>query len=134
VALGELSSSGVVGVGIDVVEVDRFRTVLGRRPGIAARLFSDDERAYATRRRDPSEPLAARFAAKEAVLKAMGAGLWQVPLRGIEVLRGEGGDPTVRLTGRAAELATRLGITSWRLSLAHTSRSAHAVALALREA
>ena len=132
-AFAGVTPGAVVGVGIDVVEVARFRDVLTRRPGIADRVFSDDERSYANRRRDPSEPLAARFAAKEAVLKAMGVGLWQVPLRAVEVVRADGGEPGVRLTGKAEELAARLGITAWRLSLAHTSASAHAVVLALRD-
>ena len=63
------------GIGIDAVEVDRFRTVLRRTPGVADRVFTDGERAAGARRRDPAQRLAARFAAKEAVMKALGVGL-----------------------------------------------------------
>jgi len=120
----------VIGVGIDAVELDRFRAVLFRRPGIVERVFSPAEAAYAMRRRDPTERLAVRFAAKEAVLKAMGAGLWDVPLRCVEVERAGSGVPSVRLTGRAVAWAGERGITGFHLSLTHTSATAHAVALA----
>ena len=78
----------MIGVGIDAVEIDRFRLALRRTPRIAERLFSDAERAYAARRNDPTERLAARFAAKEAVMKAMGVGLWKFNFRDVEVVRG----------------------------------------------
>jgi len=121
----------VIGVGIDAVELDRFRLALARTPRLAERLFSDDERAYAARRRDPTERLAARFAAKEAVMKAMGVGLWAFNFRDVEVVRAPSGAPTVHLTGKAAILAERLGVREWRLSLTHTERTAQAVAIAL---
>jgi holo-[acyl-carrier protein] synthase len=121
----------VIGIGTDVVELDRFRLALRRTPRLPERLFSDDERAYAARRRDPTERLAARFAAKEAVMKAMGVGLWKFPLRDIEVVRHPSGAPAVRLHGRAAALASERGVREWRLSLTHTSRLAQAVAVAL---
>ena len=76
----------MIGVGIDAVEIDRFRLALDRTPRIAERLFSDAERAYTARRRDPTERLAARFAAKEAVMKAMGVGLWKFNFRDVEVV------------------------------------------------
>ena len=65
----------VVGIGVDAVDVVRFRRILARRPGFAARFFTDIERADAGRAPDPTESLAARFAAKEAVMKALGTGL-----------------------------------------------------------
>lgn len=121
---------GVIGVGIDVVELDRFRTVLARRPAIVERVFTAAEQEYAAVRRDPTERLAVRFAAKEAVLKAMGAGLWQVPLRCVEVVRAPSGAPSVHLSGRAVTWAAEHGVSGFHLSLTHTSRTAHAVALA----
>ena len=121
----------VIGVGIDAVEIDRFRLALQRTPRIAERLFSDAERAYAARRRDPTERLAARFAAKEAVMKAMGVGLWKFSCRDVEVVRGPLGAPAVKLEGQAAVLAEELGITGWKLSLTHTDRTAQAIAIAL---
>lgn len=121
----------MIGVGIDAVELDRFRRTLHRTPRIVERLFSDAERAYADRRSDPTERLAARFAAKEATMKAMGVGLWKFAFRDVEVVRAPSGAPSLRLYGRAAELADELGITEWRLSLTHTERTAQAIAIAL---
>ena len=121
----------MIGIGTDVVEVERFRLALRRTPGLAVRLFSDAERAYAARRRDPTERLAARFAAKEAVMKAMGVGLWRFPLRDIEVVRAASGAPSVCLHGGAATLAAERGVTEWRLTLTHTSTLAQAIAVAL---
>ena len=121
----------MLGVGIDAVELDRFRRTLERTPRIVDRLFSEAEQAYARRRHDPTERLAARFAAKEATMKAMGVGLWKFAFRDVEVVRAPSGAPSLRLTGRAAELAGELGIGGWRLSLTHTERTATAVAIAL---
>ena len=71
----------VVGLGSDLVEIPRFRLALERRPKLAERLFSDGERAYADRFREPAPHLAARFGAKEAVMKALGVGLWRFAMR-----------------------------------------------------
>jgi holo-[acyl-carrier protein] synthase len=121
----------VLGIGLDAVEVDRFRRVLERTPGVADRLFTDEERAYAARRRDPTERLAARFAAKEAVMKAMGVGIGAFAWRDVEVGRHESGEPELVLRGRAAQLADERGITGWQLSMTHTDRTASAVVIAL---
>jgi holo-[acyl-carrier protein] synthase len=121
----------VIGIGIDTVEVDRFRRVLQKRPGIADRLFTPAEQAYGRRQRDPSERLAARFAAKEAVMKALGVGLGAFAFRDVEVVKAPSGAPSVALTGRAATLAAERGVTDWRLSLTHSSLVAEAVAVAL---
>ncbi|MBM3674663.1 MAG: holo-[acyl-carrier-protein] synthase [Actinobacteria bacterium] len=123
--------SGVVGLGADLVEVDRFRLALGRRPRIAERLFSDVERVYAARFREPASHLAARFGAKEAVMKALGVGLWKFAMRDVEVGRLPSGQPELVLHGKAAELAAARGVTAWRLTLAHTDTMAMAVAVAL---
>jgi holo-[acyl-carrier protein] synthase len=122
---------GVIGIGTDLVEIERFRLALRRTPRLPERLFSEAERAYAARRRDPTERLAARFAAKEAVMKAMGVGLWRFPLRDIEVVRATSGAPSVRLHGGAARLAAQRGVTEWRLTLTHTATLAQAIAVAL---
>jgi holo-[acyl-carrier protein] synthase len=121
----------VIGIGTDLVELDRFRLALERTPGIVERLFSPAEQAYARARRDPTERFAARFAAKEAVLKALGVGLWAFPLRDIEVVRAESGQPSVVLHGKAATVAASCGVTEWRLTMTHTERVAQAVAVAL---
>jgi holo-[acyl-carrier protein] synthase len=120
----------VVGVGTDLVEIERFRLAVQRRARLPERLFSDDERAYALRHRDPVPRLAARFAAKEAVMKALGVGLGAFKLRDVEVVRRRGGAPMVGLHGKAAVLADERGVTSWHLSLTHSESMAMAVAIA----
>ena len=122
----------MVGLGTDLVEVPRFQLALTRRPTLAERLFSDDEREYAYRFRDPTKSLAARFGAKEAVMKALGVGLWKFAFRDVEVIRLPSGAPTLALYNRALELADERGITAWHLSLTHTDSMAMAVALAVR--
>jgi len=124
-------AAGVVGIGTDLVDLDRFRRVLARTPAIVDRLFTEAEKAYAIRRRDPSEPLAARFAAKEAVLKALGLGLGSVAFREIEVVRADSGAPSLVLHGGAARAAQGLGVGRWMVSLSHTGQMAQAVALAM---
>jgi len=122
---------GVVGIGSDLVEVARFRLALERRPGLAERLFSDAEREYAARFRDPTKSLAARFGAKEAVMKALGVGLWKFAMHDVEVIRRPSGEPTLALYDRAEALAADRGVREWRLTLTHTDTMAMAVALAL---
>jgi holo-[acyl-carrier protein] synthase len=128
---GRTLGGPVLGVGIDLVEVERMRVALSRTPTLAARLFTEGERAVADRRRDPAQALAARFAAKEAVLKALGVGLSAAPLRTIEVVRDPAGEPSVVLHHAAEALATDRGVAAWALSLTHTAVTAGAVALAL---
>jgi holo-[acyl-carrier protein] synthase len=110
----------VRGIGIDAVDVARFRAVLARRPGLAGRLFTEAERSYAYSGQDPGPRLAARFAAKEAVLKALGVGIGATGFRDVEVVRGDDGAPRLSLVGRAAALAAARGIRWWHVSLTHT--------------
>jgi phosphopantetheine--protein transferase-like protein len=123
----------IVGVGLDAVEIARMRAVLDRTPRLAERAFTDDERAYCVAKRDPIERFAVRWAAKEAVLKVLGEGILRVPLRTIEVVRASTGEPSIRVTGRAAERAAARGITSWQVSLTHTEASASAVVIGLHD-
>jgi holo-[acyl-carrier protein] synthase len=114
----------VAGVGIDLLEIDRLERALRRHPRLAERVFTAAERNYAAARARPGRHLAARFAAKEAVVKALG-----VPggfgFREIEVIAGE--PPTVRLSGRAAEAAGERRVD---ISLTHSRGNAAAVAVA----
>jgi holo-[acyl-carrier protein] synthase len=126
-----VSEERVLGLGTDLVEIPRFRAVLDRRPGVLDRVFDARERASLADRRDPVPGLAARFAAKEAVMKALGVGIGAFALAEVEVARAAGGTPTLRLHGRAAALAAAQGVRGWRLSLSHTDTTAMAVALAL---
>ncbi len=119
------------GVGIDLVEIDRFRRTLQRRPGLLDRLFTEGERAYAELRNDPAERLAVRFAAKEAALKSMGVGIGAVDWHDLEVARNDDGRPSLIVTGRAAELAESLGIHRFELSLTHVGDLAQAEVIAI---
>jgi holo-[acyl-carrier protein] synthase len=121
----------VYGIGSDLVEIPRFRLALERRPTLAARIFSDAEREYAARFVEPAPRLAARFGAKEAVMKALGVGLWKFALRDVEVVRLPSGQPELALHGGAATLAAERGVTGWRLTLTHSDFMAMAVAIAL---
>jgi holo-[acyl-carrier protein] synthase len=121
----------VIGIGIDAVDVDRFRTVLERRPGMAERLFTDGERAYCARLSDAAPSLAARFAAKEATMKALGVGLGAFRFTDVEVIRLASGRPTLSVRGAAAALAAEQGVARWLVSLTHTSSLAEAVVAAL---
>jgi len=96
----------VLSLGIDIIEVERVRQALGRRPRLAARLFTPRERAYCDRRADPAPHYAARFAAKEAAAKALGRWLrWHE----VEVAGSASGRPRLLLSGEAARLAARAG-------------------------
>ena len=121
----------MIGLGLDAVEVGRFRRVLARTPALADRLFTDAERAYAARFADPAPRLAARFAAKEATMKALGVGLGAFDFRDVEVVSAPSGAPALHLSGRAAALAESQGVTSFRVSLTHTDSMAEAVVAAL---
>jgi len=120
----------MIGLGIDAVEVDRFRRALARTPRMVQRLFTDDERAYGARFADPAPRLAARFAAKEATMKALGVGLGAFDFRDVEVCSAPSGAPTLRLSGRAAALAGSRGVTAFHLSITHTDVVAEAVVAA----
>ncbi len=118
------------GIGVDSVEIDRFRATMARTPGIVERLFSDQERADVAKRVDPTEALAVRFAAKEAVMKALGVGIGGIDMRDVEVARADSGRPSLVITGRAAKLAPAQGVARWHLTLTHTERSATAFVVA----
>ncbi len=121
----------MIGIGVDLVEVDRMRTVLARTPTMAVRCFTEGERTYAESAHDPAERYAARFAAKEAVMKALGVGLGAIDWYDVEVVRNDEGAPALVITGRAAELAADRGVSRWLLTLTHTSTMAEAIAVAL---
>lgn len=120
----------MLGIGIDAVDVERFRQLLQRRPSAAARLFTDGELAYGQRWRDPAPRLAARFAAKEAVMKALGVGLGAFGFHDVEVVSASSGAPGLVLRGAALALAGQAGVERWHLSLTHTDSVAQAVAVA----
>lgn len=118
----------VVGLGVDTIEVARFADALARRPRLAERCFTPAEAAYCASRAFPAQHFAVRFAAKEAVGKALGVGMrrWQEA----EVVRGHHGAPEVVLHGRMAERAASLGVSRIHLALTHSTTDAVAVAVA----
>ena len=115
------------GVGIDLLEIERLERAIARRPGLAERLFTNGERAYAARRARPAQHLAARFCAKEAVAKALQLREWS--WRDVEVVGGGDEPPSVLLTGAAGARARELG-ASVSVSLTHQRGMAAAVAVA----
>lgn len=124
---------GVVAHGIDLVEVARIGAMVDRHgERFLSRVFTEGERAYSEGKARRDEHLAARFAAKEAVLKALGCG-WSrgVAWTDVEVTRKPTGEPGVALHGKAAEIAVERGIGSWLISLSHGAGVAHASAVAL---
>ncbi|MBI4934280.1 MAG: holo-ACP synthase [Actinobacteria bacterium] len=120
----------IKGVGVDAVDIERFRTSLSRTPSMRERLFTEEELAYVAPKVDPVPSLAARFAAREAVMKAMGLGLGAFGFHEVWVTRAESGAPSLAITGRALELAVDRGITQWHLSITHSAlvAVAHVVA------
>jgi holo-[acyl-carrier protein] synthase len=112
----------VVGIGIDAVSIERMRRAADaseRGLRFRARVFTEHERTTCEARRDPAECFAARFAAKEAVMKALGAEGISFAFRDIEVTRGKSGAPSVVLRGRVAERARELGAGRIHVSLTH---------------
>lgn len=126
-----LGGAGVVGIGTDLVDIDRFRAVLRRTPSMTDRLFTAGEQTYAARATDPAPRLAVRFAAKEATLKALGFGLGQMRMVDIEVVRADDGRPELVLHGAARSAAAGHGVRRWLVSLSHTDHLAQATVIAL---
>lgn len=125
----------ILGHGIDLVDVARLRrSVEEHGEHFLARVFTVGERSYCDRQsKRRFEHLAARFAAKEAVLKALGTG-WSggIAWTDVEVIREDNGRPVIRLQGIAAEIADSRGMRVWHVSLSHTET--HAIASAIAEA
>lgn len=113
----------ILGSGIDLVEIVRIQQSVERfGQRFLDRVFTSGEQAYCMRKRNAAESLAARFAAKEAAAKALGTGISRgVHWLEIEVIREPGGRPGIRFHGRAAEVASRLGVAHTALSLTHTA-------------
>ena len=128
--------------GVDLLEIERLRQAIERHGlRLLERLFTPEELACLLGKETPdpqqalahAASLAARFAAKEAVAKALGTGIGLVAWREIEVLRGPSGEPLLRLHGEAQRLAQARGLDTWSLSLTHTATHALAFVAALGE-
>ena len=122
----------IVGVGIDVVPVERFEKAMTRTPSIRSKLFTDAEQRNTSGRPQSTESLAARFAAKEALAKALGAP-GGMAWTDAEVHADQNGDPWLEISGTVAARATALGVTRLHLSISHDGGIASAVVIAERE-
>ncbi|WP_042367607.1 holo-ACP synthase [Streptacidiphilus neutrinimicus] len=119
----------IIGVGIDVAEIRRFEESLQRTPAMADRLFTPDELLLPSGERRGIASLAARFAAKEALAKALGAP-GNLEWTDAEVRTETTGRPVLTVRGTVAACAARLGVKSWHLSLSHDAGVASAVVIA----
>ena len=121
----------VIGVGIDVVDIGRFRRAMGRTAGLAGRLFTPGELTDVAARDDRSDALAEQFAAKESVMKAIGCGVSAAAFTDIEVVVVDSGAVHVDLRGRARARSDELGVGRFTVSTGHAGPLAQAIAIAL---
>lgn len=121
----------MIGIGIDAVDIARFRSLIARRPGVIDRVFTPGEQAVVATRSDPAPGLAARFAAKEAAMKALGVGIGSVRFRDLEIVTAASGAPELTTHGRAEERAAELGVSVLLVSITHTDQLAEAIVVAV---
>ena len=124
----------LAGIGVDMLEIARMQHALDERPYFIRRLFTEDERMYCEHTARPAEHYAGRFAAREAVLKALGLGFGNgVGIGDVSVVRDDSGRPHALLAGRAAEVAHEQGVREVALSISHTHDVAVANAVAVTD-
>ena len=119
----------ILGLGVDLADIERVARVLSKYPRFAERCFTSHEREYAFRFARPERRLAARFAGKEAVMKSLGTGWRRIGWQDIEITGG--GKPTVRMSGSASRRAEMLGVTEVLVTITHTETSALVMAVAV---
>jgi holo-[acyl-carrier protein] synthase len=124
----------ILGVGIDLVEVERVGSKMSRTRGLKEKLFTEKEISYCEKKKNKAQNYAARFAAKEAFLKAMGTG-WRKGLNfsEIEIVPDQLGKPEIVLYGRAKQMAEEKGIVNIQVSLTHLKEYASAVVTLARD-
>jgi holo-[acyl-carrier protein] synthase len=116
----------IVGLGLDIAEIDRIEAAIKRHGApFLERIYTAGEVAYCEKHKNKYERYAARFAAKEAAMKALGTG-WSngVRWRDIEVVRAASGKPSLKLEGKAGEVATKLGVKHIALTITHSGNLA----------
>ena len=125
----------IIGIGTDLVEIERIRGMIERHGDqFLDRCFTPGEREYSQKLRDATIRFAGRWAAKEAVVKALGTGFVQgITFHDVEVVSLHTGQPTVQLRGEARRIADDLGITEVKLTVSHAREYATATAIAIRE-
>lgn len=122
----------MAGLGVDIVEINRIEKILARTPSFKARVFTEQEREYCDKKHKPAVHYAMRFAAKEAVLKALGTGIANgIRLCEVEVVHNAKGKPSPKLYGRAEQIAQEQGVLEVHLSLSRTHETAVANAVAV---
>lgn len=119
------------GLGVDIVDIERMRVALMRTPHMKQRVFTDNERWYCEQKSMPEVHYALRFAAKEAIWKAVGTGFSGIKFVDVEVDHDAKGRPIAHLSGAIAERAKQRGITEIALSLSYTKSTAVASAIAI---
>lgn len=121
----------IAGLGVDICEIARMERALARHPSMRERFFTPEERDYCERKARPAESYAGRFAAREAVLKALG-GYPQRGWKDISVVRAPSGAPGIRLEGNALLRARSLGVSEVLITFTHERTNAVAFAVAVR--
>jgi holo-[acyl-carrier protein] synthase len=122
----------IVGIGVDLVDVERVKSILGRRSTFAERVFTPDEIAYCDRQASPAECYAARWAAREACRKALG-GIREMRWHDVRVERAPSGAPRLALEGSSLARAQALGVREVMVALTHERRMAAAFCVAVRD-
>ncbi len=127
-------SSMIVGIGTDIVEIERIRGMIERHGDhFLQRCYTASEIEYSQRHRDSAVRFAGRWAAKEAVVKVIGTGFIQgITFHDVEIVSLHTGQPTVRLSGEAGRIAAELGISEVKLTISHAREYATATAIGLR--
>lgn len=128
----DLNNDSAVGLGVDLIEIERMERAIERTPRILERVFTSGEREYAWSKAKPAIHYAAFFAGREAVLKALGCGFSGVNYSDVEITHNSNGKPEVLLHGNALVLAQQQGITDIQISLSHTHQMAVASAVAIK--
>ena len=119
----------ITGIGTDLIEIVRIQRAIEKNPHFMERVYTANEIAYCRRKKNAWQSFAARFAAKEAVSKALGTGIGPVGLMEIEILNAENGQPKVVLHGKALQLAADRNIQRMHISLSHSEAYAMATAV-----
>lgn len=119
----------IFGVGTDLIEIDRIRQAIEKNPRFLEKVYTEAEISYCQRKKNPWQSFAARFAAKEAVSKAMGTGLGRIGLHDIEIVQKPSGQPQVVCHGAAEAFLLEHGLGNVHISLSHSAQFAIATAI-----
>ncbi len=122
----------VKGIGVDIIEIERVKKAIQRHPQFQSRVFTTQERDYCLSKANPHLHFAVRFAAKEAILKAMGTGFRGIKWTDLEICRDELGKPFVKFFGNAPQCLKKYGISDILISLSFCHHSAIASAVAIK--